>query len=212
MPELPLPGPLPTPGASSGSNVLFHPRVAEEAKQILHVQDPNLALRLAQALSSTTEYNLDVTDSSSPGYPGPGQFPLVQQVVAQNPGGLSFLVAGQGQGWGHGQAHDQGSLQYGGGGGWDQHNHRVQNRANGHGGHSSGSHPQCTIIMLVTSNSTICSSNTTVNNHRCLSSHNLSRKITRFLGIRENRNNRLPRSPRISHCMSTKDCRRRIML
>ena len=139
LPELPLPGPLPTPGASSGSNVLFHPRVAEEAKQILHVQDPNLALRLAQALSSTTEYNLDVTDSSSPGYPGPGQFPLVQQVVAQNPGGLSFLVGSQGQGWGHGQAHDQGSLQYGGGGGWDQHNHRVQNRANGHGGHSSGS-------------------------------------------------------------------------
>ena len=78
---------------------------------------------------------------------------------------------------------------------------------------NTASPPLCTIIMRVTSNSTICSSsNTTVNNHRCLSSHNLSRKITRFLGIRENRNNRLPRSPRISHCKLTKDCRRRIML
>jgi len=85
LPELPLPGPLPGPTSAPGSSLLFHPRVEEEAKRVLAAQDPVLALRLAQALSSTqdTEY-LDLVDKTvnqSPLF----NHPLAQQVLQQNP-------------------------------------------------------------------------------------------------------------------------------
>ena len=66
---------------------------------------------------------------------------------------------------------------------------------------NTGSHLLCIVIRVVINNSSnsssFNSSHTTVNINRCPNSHNLSRKITRFL--RENLNNRLPRSRRIFH-------------
>jgi len=63
LPELPLPGPLPVAGAGGNSSLLFHPRVADEATRVLHTPDPDLARRLAQAISSTaTGYNIEVLD------------------------------------------------------------------------------------------------------------------------------------------------------
>jgi len=83
LPELPLPGPLPGPTSTPGSSLLFHPRVEEEAKRVLAAQDPVLALRLAQALSSTqdTEF-LDLVDKT---VTGPVSHPLALQVLQQNP-------------------------------------------------------------------------------------------------------------------------------
>ena len=67
---------------------------------------------------------------------------------------------------------------------------------------NTGSHRLCMVIMLVinnNTNSTINSSNTTVNINRCPSSNNLSRKITKFPRIRENLNNPLLKLQRIFH-------------
>eukprot|EP00092_Neocalanus_flemingeri_P006189 GFUD01006661.1.p1 GENE.GFUD01006661.1~~GFUD01006661.1.p1 ORF type:complete len:1172 (+),score=408.27 GFUD01006661.1:326-3841(+) len=85
LPELPLPGPLPGPTSAPGSSLLFHPRVEEEAKRVLAAQDPVLALRLAQALSSTqdTEF-LDLVDKTFP-QPSQVDHPLALQVLQQNP-------------------------------------------------------------------------------------------------------------------------------
>jgi len=102
LPELPLPGPLPGPSSTPGSSLLFHPRVEEEAKRVLAAQDPVLAIRLAQALSSTqeTEY-LDLVDKSGTQC-GPINHPLAQQVLQHNP--LAFgssTGSGQEQTWGN---------------------------------------------------------------------------------------------------------------
>jgi len=85
LPELPLPGPIPGPSSSPGSLLLFHPRVEEEAKRVLAAQDPVLALRLAQALSSTQETQfLDLVDKTGSQL-GPVNHPLALQVLQQNP-------------------------------------------------------------------------------------------------------------------------------
>ena len=67
---------------------------------------------------------------------------------------------------------------------------------------NTGSHRLCMVTILAinnNTNSTINSSNTTVNINRCPSSNNLSRKITKFPRIRENLNNRLLKLQRIFH-------------
>eukprot|EP00090_Calanus_glacialis_P019633 TRINITY_DN3012_c0_g1_i1.p1 TRINITY_DN3012_c0_g1~~TRINITY_DN3012_c0_g1_i1.p1 ORF type:complete len:2150 (+),score=766.00 TRINITY_DN3012_c0_g1_i1:196-6645(+) len=85
LPELPLPGPLPGSNSSPGSSLLFHPRVEEEAKRILASQDPVLALRLAEALSSTQETEfLDLVDKTVD-QASPVNHPLALQVLQQNP-------------------------------------------------------------------------------------------------------------------------------
>jgi len=102
LPELPLPGPLPGPSSTPGSSLLFHPRVEEEAKRVLAAQDPVLALRLAQALSSTqdTEY-LDLVDKSC-SQSGHVNHPLAQQVLQHNPHAFGTNTGtGQGQTWGN---------------------------------------------------------------------------------------------------------------
>jgi len=84
LPELPLPGPLPGASATPGSTLLFHPRVEDEAKRVLASQDPNLAIRLAQALSSTQDTNyLELSESYSQSRVV--DHPLALQVLQQNP-------------------------------------------------------------------------------------------------------------------------------
>lgn len=141
LPELPLPGPLPGAASSSGSSLLFHHRVEEEAKRVLHGQDPHLALRLAQALSSTAEPYLDLVDKSTPSHQGPLNFPLVQQVLSQNPTAFGAVTQQNNQNWNHGGQQQISSHQhYSDGGystsssrGWDEqqpgqnnHNSKVQ--------------------------------------------------------------------------------------
>ena len=51
LPELPLP--TPTEAALSSTSLLFHPRVAEEARRLLTVRDNGLVPQLADALENT---------------------------------------------------------------------------------------------------------------------------------------------------------------
>jgi len=96
LPELPLPGPLPGASSSSGSSLLFHQRVEEEAKRVLNGQNPHLAQRLAQALSSTQEPYLELRENAGLRQSEPPNFPLVGQVLAQNPSAFGS-VPNQGQ-------------------------------------------------------------------------------------------------------------------
>ena len=148
LPELPLPGPLPGPSSSAGSNVLFHPKVQDEAHRVLSAQDHHLALRLAHAISAASEPYLDLVEpSAAASHPGPGHYPLVQQVLAQR--------GGNQQQYGHGAQQQQqqhpgqdagsgyGGWQGGGQAGDPRHHGRAAQPAadhrNGHGGNSSGS-------------------------------------------------------------------------
>ena len=111
------------PSSAPASSLLFHHRVEEEAARILHGQDHNLALRLAQALQATPEQYLDLLDSSGPQHTNTLALPLAQQVLHHNP--AAFGQISRQQGWDHGR-------QYGetyGGGGWESQNNqsRVQN-------------------------------------------------------------------------------------
>ena len=124
LPELPLPGPLPGPSSAPASSLLFHQRVEDEAGRILHGQDHQLALRLAQALQATPEQYLDLQDKSGPTHGATLSLPLAQQVLHHNPAAFGHPSHHQ-AGWTHG-----GYGGGGGGGGWEtssQNNHsRVQ--------------------------------------------------------------------------------------
>ena len=61
LPELPLPSALPS-ASGSGSSLLFHPRVSDEAHRVLHQPDPELARRLAAALANTATDYIELVD------------------------------------------------------------------------------------------------------------------------------------------------------
>jgi cohesin loading factor subunit SCC2 len=52
LPELPLPTPLPS--TVNNKSLLFHPRIAEEAKLLTSTRDESLVPALAKALSQTS--------------------------------------------------------------------------------------------------------------------------------------------------------------
>lgn len=54
LPEMPLPSPLPL----SSKSLLFHPRVAEEAQNLLSVRDETLVPQLIQSLSQTSSQHM----------------------------------------------------------------------------------------------------------------------------------------------------------
>lgn len=56
LPEMPLPSPL--PHTLSNKSLLFHPRVAEEANNLLNLRDENLVPLLANSLSQTTSEHM----------------------------------------------------------------------------------------------------------------------------------------------------------
>ena len=61
LPELPLPSALPS-ASGSGSSLLFHPRVSDEAHRVLHQPDPELVRRLAAALANTATDYIELVD------------------------------------------------------------------------------------------------------------------------------------------------------
>ncbi|KAJ1519897.1 hypothetical protein ONE63_004137 [Megalurothrips usitatus] len=58
LPEMPLPSPLPL----SSKSLLFHPRVAEEAQNLLSVRDESLVPQLIQSLSQTSSQHIELKD------------------------------------------------------------------------------------------------------------------------------------------------------
>lgn len=58
LPEMPLPSPLPL----SNKSLLFHPRVAEEAQNLLSVRDESLVPQLIQSLSQTSSQHIELKD------------------------------------------------------------------------------------------------------------------------------------------------------
>jgi len=52
LPEIQLPSPLPQ--TLSNKSLLFHPRVAEEARRLLYTNDSSLVPQLVQCLSQTS--------------------------------------------------------------------------------------------------------------------------------------------------------------
>ncbi|XP_022102804.1 nipped-B-like protein A isoform X2 [Acanthaster planci] len=81
--ELPLPTPLPCTVNNKG--LLYSPRVAEEAKRLLGVQDENLVPQLLHALSQTNTDNIELKDKSSSNEIE-GDIPgLLQAILARNP-------------------------------------------------------------------------------------------------------------------------------
>ena len=58
LPEMPLPSPLPI----SSKSLLFHPRVAEEAQNLLSVRDETLVPQLIQSLSQTSSQHIELKD------------------------------------------------------------------------------------------------------------------------------------------------------
>ncbi|XP_025832337.1 nipped-B-like protein A [Agrilus planipennis] len=60
LPEMPLPTPLPQ--TLSNKSLLFHPRVAEEAQNLLGTKDEVLIPQLVQSLSQTSSHYIEVKD------------------------------------------------------------------------------------------------------------------------------------------------------
>lgn len=61
LPEMPLPTPLPQ--TLSNKSLLFHPRVAEEAQNLLRARDDTLVPQLVHSLSQTSADHIDVKDN-----------------------------------------------------------------------------------------------------------------------------------------------------
>ncbi|CAH1153389.1 unnamed protein product [Phaedon cochleariae] len=61
LPEMPLP--TPSPQTLSNKSLLFHPRVAEEAQNLLGVRDEVLVPQLAQSLEKTSAEHIEVKDN-----------------------------------------------------------------------------------------------------------------------------------------------------
>uniref|UniRef100_A0ABD2WUA4 Nipped-B protein n=2 Tax=Trichogramma kaykai TaxID=54128 RepID=A0ABD2WUA4_9HYME len=60
LPEMPLPTPLPQ--TLSNKSLLFHPRVTEEAKILLSMQDDNLIPQLIMSISQTSSEHIELKD------------------------------------------------------------------------------------------------------------------------------------------------------
>ncbi|KAF0287117.1 Nipped-B-like protein [Amphibalanus amphitrite] len=60
LPELPLPTPM--EASLSSRSLLFHPRVAEEARRLLTVRDSSLVPQLAQALTNTSAEHIELKE------------------------------------------------------------------------------------------------------------------------------------------------------
>ncbi|XP_033636427.1 nipped-B-like protein A [Asterias rubens] len=81
--ELPLPSPLPCTINNKG--LLYSPRVADEAKRLLGLQDENLVPQLLHALGQTSTDNIELKDKSSSNEIE-GDIPvLLQAILARNP-------------------------------------------------------------------------------------------------------------------------------
>lgn len=65
LPEMPLPSPLPQ--TLEKKSLLFHPRVAEEAKILLSVRDENLVPQLINSLAKTSAEHIELKEQ----YAGP---------------------------------------------------------------------------------------------------------------------------------------------
>ncbi|CAG9855417.1 unnamed protein product [Phyllotreta striolata] len=61
LPEMPLP--TPSPQTLSNKSLLFHPRVAEEAQNLLGVRDEVLVPQLVQSLEKTSAEHIEVKDN-----------------------------------------------------------------------------------------------------------------------------------------------------
>ncbi|KAL0131860.1 hypothetical protein PUN28_003013 [Cardiocondyla obscurior] len=61
LPEMPLPTPLPQ--TLTNKSLLFHPRVAEEAKILLSIRDENLVPQLIMSLSQTSSEHIELKDN-----------------------------------------------------------------------------------------------------------------------------------------------------
>ncbi|XP_064624377.1 nipped-B-like protein isoform X2 [Lineus longissimus] len=83
LPELPLPTPLPS--TVNNKSLLFHPRIAEEAKQLTASRDESLVPTLAKALSQTTTEHIELKDSLASDAIE-GDIPdLLKAILAYNP-------------------------------------------------------------------------------------------------------------------------------
>lgn len=61
LPEMPLPTPLPQ--TLTNKSLLFHPRVAEEARILLSLRDENLVPQLIMSLSQTSSEHIELKDN-----------------------------------------------------------------------------------------------------------------------------------------------------
>ncbi|XP_013407379.1 nipped-B-like protein B isoform X1 [Lingula anatina] len=83
LPELPLPTPMPQ--TVHNKSLLYHPRIAEEARRLLASRDENLVPQLIHALSHTNVEHIELKDNSV-GDAIEGEIPeLLKAVLAQNP-------------------------------------------------------------------------------------------------------------------------------
>ncbi|XP_065206815.1 nipped-B-like protein [Planococcus citri] len=108
LPEMPLPSPL--PHTLSNKSLLFHPRVAEEANNLLNLRDENLVPLLANSLSQTTSDHIELKDH----YACTDQLidhqyqpELLKAIVQRNPTVFKNASTSQRMGWHHQQRQTQ---------------------------------------------------------------------------------------------------------
>ncbi|GAB6029016.1 hypothetical protein CHUAL_004804 [Chamberlinius hualienensis] len=91
LPELPLPSPLPS--LTCNRNLLFHPRVAEEAKRLLNLRDEPLANQLIAALTQTSTDYIELKDNYAGGDCIEGEIPeLLKAILQKNPNTLTGVT------------------------------------------------------------------------------------------------------------------------
>ncbi|XP_022901337.1 nipped-B protein [Onthophagus taurus] len=87
LPEMPLPTPLPQ--TLSNKSLLFHPRVAEEALNLLGVRDETLVPQLVQSLVQTSAEHIEIKDNYAttqpPVYQQEGIPELLRAMIDTNP-------------------------------------------------------------------------------------------------------------------------------
>lgn len=90
-----MPLPTPSPQSLCNKSLLFHPRVAEEAQNLLGIQDEILIPQLIQSLIQTSAEHIDVKDSYASSELGLDQHEemplLLKAMLSSNPSVFSGI-------------------------------------------------------------------------------------------------------------------------
>ncbi|XP_037089456.1 nipped-B-like protein B [Pollicipes pollicipes] len=81
LPELPLPTPMEQ--TLNNRSLLFHPRVAEEARRLLTVRDNSLVPQLAEALANTSAEHIELKDPPAAAAEAPDTEPELLRALRQ---------------------------------------------------------------------------------------------------------------------------------